>query len=142
MSNYRPGRLGEEIKKILSDMLLRELKDPAFSRSLVSITAVDVTSDGSYATVYLTELPFGDQETAEAEKDERREQLLDAFARAKGMIRHELGKKIKVRHVPDLVFKIDTSMEYGRHIDEVIESLDIKKDEPEEDMAEGEENDR
>ena len=58
------------------------------------------------------------------------------------MIRHELGKKIKVRHVPDLVFKIDTSMEYGRHIDEVIESLDIKKDEPEEDMAEGEDNDR
>ena len=142
MSNYRPGRLGEEIKKILSDMLLRELKDPAFSKSLVSITAVDVTSDGSYATVYLTELPFGDQETAETEKDERREQLLDAFARAKGMIRHELGKKIKVRHVPDLVFKIDTSMEYGRHIDEVIESLDIKKDEPEEDMAEGEDNDR
>ena len=142
MSNYRPGRLGEEIKKILSDMLLRELKDPAFSRSLVSITAVDVTSDGSYATVYLTELPFGDQEAAEAEKDERRDQLLDAFARAKGMIRHELGKKIKLRHVPDLVFKMDTSMEYGRHIDEVIESLDIKKDEPEEDMAEGEDNDR
>ena len=123
-------------------MLLRELKDPAFSRSLVSITAVDVTSDGSYATVYLTELPFGDQEAAEAEKDERRDQLLDAFARAKGMIRHELGKKIKLRHVPDLVFKMDTSMEYGRHIDEVIESLDIKKDEPEEDMAEGEDNDR
>ena len=141
MSNYRPGRLGEEIKKILSDMLLRELKDPAFSRSLVSITAVDVTSDGSYATVYLTELPFGDQEAAEAEKDERREQLLDAFARAKGMIRHELGKKIKVKHVPDLIFKMDTSMEYGRHIDEVIESLDIKKDEPEEAPSEGEDYD-
>ena len=142
MSNYRPGRLGEEIKKILSDMLLRELKDPAFSRSLVSITAVDVTSDGSYATVYITELPFGDQEAAEAEKDERREQLLDAFGRAKGMIRHELGKKIKVRHVPDLIFKMDTSMEYGRHIDEVIDSLDIKKDEPEETASEGEDNDR
>ena len=141
MSNYRPGRLGEEIKKILSDMLLRELKDPAFSRSLVSITAVDVTSDGSYATVYITELPFGDQEAAEAEKDGRREQLLDAFGRAKGMIRHELGKKIKVRHVPDLIFKMDTSMEYGRHIDEVIESLDIKKDKPEEDAPEGEDND-
>ena len=141
MSNYRPGRLGEEIKKILSDMLLRELKDPAFSRSLVSITAVDVTSDGSYATVDLSELPFGDQEAAEAEKDERREQLLDAFARAKGMIRHELGKKIKVKHVPDLIFKMDTSMEYGRHIDEVIESLDIKKDEPEEAPSEGEDYD-
>ena len=141
MSNYRPGRLGEEIKKILSDMLLRELKDPAFSQSLVSITAVDVTSDGSYATVYLTEIPFGSQEDAEAEKDERRQQLLDAFARAKGMIRRELGKKIKVKHVPDLIFKMDTSMEYGRHIDEVIESLDIKKDEPEEISSEGEDYD-
>ena len=141
MSNYRPGRLGEEIKKILSHMLLRELKDPAFSQSLVSITAVDVTSDGSYATVYLTEIPFGSQEDAEAEKDERRQQLLDAFARAKGMIRHELGKKIKVKHVPDLIFKMDTSMEYGRHIDEVIESLDIRKDEPEEISSEGEDYD-
>ena len=141
MSNYRPGRLGEEIKKILSDMLLRELTDPVFSQSLVSITAVDVTSDGSYATVYLTEIPFGSQEDAEAEKDERRQQLLDAFARAKGMIRRELGKKIKVKHVPDLIFKMDTSMEYGRHIDEVIESLDIKKDEPEEISSEGEDYD-
>lgn len=136
MSNYRPGRLGEEIKKILSDMLLRGLKDPAFSRSLISITAVDVTSDGSYATVYLTELPYGSQ-AEDVDKDARREDILQAFGRAKGMIRHELGKKIKVRHVPDLIFKIDTSMEYGRHIDEVIESLDIKKDEPEEAASEG-----
>ena len=52
---YRQGRLGEEIRKIISSMLLRELKDPRLS-AMISITAVEVTSDGSYATVYLSVL--------------------------------------------------------------------------------------
>ena len=46
---YRQGRLGEEIRKIVSELLLRELKDPGLS-SMISVTAVEVTSDGSYAT--------------------------------------------------------------------------------------------
>ena len=52
---YRQGRLGEEIRKIVSELLLRELKDPGLS-SMISVTAVEVTSDGSYATVYLSVL--------------------------------------------------------------------------------------
>ena len=46
----------------------------------------------------------------------------------KGVIRREIGKNIKLRHVPDLIFKMDTSLEYGRHIDELIDSV-VKKDE-------------
>ena len=52
---YRPDRIGEEIRKIISDLLLHGLKDPRLN-SLISITAVDVTSDYSYATVYFTVL--------------------------------------------------------------------------------------
>lgn len=121
---YRPGRLGEEIKKITSDLLLKELKDPRLEGSLVSVTAVDVTGDGSIATVYLSALKMGQQDNSQEYKDE----ILEAMRSCKGVIRREIGKNIKLRHVPDLIFKMDTSLEYGRHIDELIDSV-VKKDE-------------
>ena len=121
---YRPGRLGEEIKKITSDLLLKELKDPRLEGSLVSVTAVDVTGDGSIATVYLSALKMVQQDNSKEYKDE----ILEAMRSCKGVIRREIGKNIKLRHVPDLIFKMDTSLEYGRHIDELIDSV-VKKDE-------------
>lgn len=124
---HRQGRLGEEIRRIISELLLRELKDPRLS-AMISITAVEVTSDGSYATVYLSVLgtePEG--EKAEAQQQE----TLEALKNAKGFIRKEIGRQVKLRHVPDLIFKIDKSMEYGRHISKIIDGLDIPHDEEE-----------
>jgi ribosome-binding factor A len=120
---YRSGRLGEEIRRIISDLLLREIKDPRLS-GIVSISAVDVTEDGSFATVYITKLGNkASEETTEEEKNE----VLAAFKSAKGLIRREIGHQIKMRHVPDLVFKMDTSLEYGRHISKLIDKLGIDK---------------
>ena len=120
---YRQGRLGEEIRRIISDLLLREIKDPRLS-GIVSISAVDVTEDGSFATVYITKLGSkADQETSAEEKNE----VLAAFKSAKGLIRREIGQQIKLRHVPDLLFKMDTSLEYGRHITKLIDELGIEK---------------
>ncbi len=118
---HRQERLGEEIRKIISDLLLRELKDPRLRAEMVSVTAVNVTSDGSYATVYLTALGLGPQQ---GESKEQQEDVLAAMRSAKGLIRREIGKQVKLRHVPDLIFKMDTSLEYGRHIEEIIQSLD------------------
>ena len=125
---YRPGRLGEEIRKITSDMLLRELKDPRFATSMVSVTTVDVSLDGSYATLYLT--AFGLGKYSELSQEEK-EDILKAFQSAKGKIRTEIGRKVKLRHIPELLFKFDTSMEYGRHMDEVLSRLDIPKEDEE-----------
>ena len=73
---YRPGRLGEEIRKVTSDLLLRELKDPRFTKNMVSVTAVDVSSDGSYATLYLTAFGLGkNSELTQEEKDELSDQF-------------------------------------------------------------------
>lgn len=117
---YRQGRLGEEIRKIISQMLLKDLKDPRFDGRMISISAVDVTRDNSYATCYITVLDItGNDEKAEEQKS----QIIDGFNHAKGLIRKEVGSKIKLRHVPELIFKIDESLEYGRRIDEVIRSL-------------------
>lgn len=122
---YRPGRLGEEIRRIVSDMLLRELKDPRFSKAMVSVTDVDVSSDSSYATLYLTAFGLGaDSDLSE----EERADILNAFFSARGKIRAEIGRKVKLRHIPELTFKFDTSLEYGRHMDEVLSKLEISGD--------------
>lgn len=124
---HRQGRMGEEIRKIISDLLFKGLKDPRLS-AMISITAVEVTSDGSYATVYVSVLGMDpDKEKASAQQQD----TLDALNSAKGFIRKEIGRQIKLRHVPDLIFKIDKSLEYGRHIDELINTLDIRHDEDE-----------
>ena len=121
---YRAGRLGEEIRKITSELLLREIKDPRLADGMVSVTAVDVTSDGSYATVYLSVFALGGEQELEAKKEE----VLEAMRSCKGVIKGEIGKQIKLRHIPELIFKMDTSLEYGRHIDELIDKV-VKKDE-------------
>lgn len=118
---HRQERLGEEIRKIISDLLLRELKDPRLAAEMVSVTAVEVTADGSYATVYLTTLGLGAENK---DKNDEKEDVLAAMRSAKGLIRREIGKQVKLRHIPDLIFKMDTSMEYGRHIEELIQGLD------------------
>ncbi|MBR5004334.1 MAG: 30S ribosome-binding factor RbfA [Erysipelotrichaceae bacterium] len=125
---HRTGRLGEEIKKIISELLVRGLKDPRLS-AMISVTAVEVTNDGSYATVFLSVLGLNpDEEKAEKQQQD----TLDALNSAKGFIRKEIGRQVKLRHVPDLIFKIDKSLEYGRHISKIINSLDIRHDEDEE----------
>lgn len=129
---HRQGRLGEEIRKIISELLLRELKDPRLS-AMISVTAVEVTSDGSYATVYLSVLGMN---PAAEDIEQQQQDVLDGMKNARGLIRKEIGRQVKLRHVPDLIFKIDKSMEYSRHIDKIINELDIRHDSEEEDADE------
>ena len=121
---YRAGRLAEEIRKITGNMLLFELKDPRLKGKMVSVSGVDVSDDGSYATVYLSVLGKSISDDAdEKEKDD----ILKSMKSASGVIRREIGKNIKLRHVPELSFKIDNSIEYGRHMSKIIDSLGIEK---------------
>jgi ribosome-binding factor A len=126
---YRQGRLGEEIRRIISDLLLKEIKDPRLS-GIVSISAVEASEDGSYATVYVTKL--GSKASEETSEEEKRE-VLAAFQSAKGLIRREIGRQIKMRHVPELAFKMDTSLEYGRRISKIIDTLGLEKTEDKDD---------
>ena len=120
---YRAGRLGEEIRKITGNMLLFELKDPRLQGKMVSVSDVEVSDDGSYATIYLSVLGKSSSEDAE---EEEKNDILKAMKSASGTIRREIGRNIKVRHVPELSFKIDNSIEYGRHMSKIIDSLGIE----------------
>ena len=119
---YRQGMLGEEIKKIISRMLLRQLKDPRLDH-MISVVDVEVTKDGSYATCWITVLDLAGDE---AKKKEREEEVISGLESAKGKIRQEIGREIKLRRVPDLIFKIDHSEDYGRHIEQVLRDIGME----------------
>ena len=127
---YRTGRLGEEIKRIISSMLISGIKDPRLQDRMISVSAVEVTRDGSYATCYITVLR-SPSESGE-ERAEKEKEILEGLNSARGLLRHEVSRSIKLRHTPELIFKIDNSMEYGRHISDIIEGLDIKGEDDDE----------
>lgn len=119
MARHRQGRLGEEIKKNISTYLISgAIKDPRLMGRIITISSVEVTSDGSYATIYVTPLVLSgeDRETVYNE-------VIEGFGKAKGLIRNKLAADIKLRYTPELRFKIDTSEDYGRHIDELLEEI-------------------
>ena len=120
--SHRPERLGEEIRKTVSEMLVRvDLKDPRFT-GMIGISGVDVTRDGSYATLYITCLAYSGKSLDEEEK----KSILAAFESSQGYIRSAIGKAVKVRYVPALIFKFDESFEYGAKMDRILDDLKIK----------------
>ena len=125
-SNNRTRRIAEEIRKIVSTMLINGIKDPRIN-SLVSVTDVEVTSDLSYAYIYVSILG-GDEEST-----------LDGLKSACGDIRREVGKNIKIRHTPEIIFKIDDSLLKGMYMDELIKKVNNGyKDSSEENEKDGE----
>lgn len=132
---YRQGRLGEEIRKIVSEMLISGVKDPRLSERFISISGVDVTNDGSYATCYVSILGMSqDPEVRAAEAAD----VMDGLNSAKGLFKREISRNIKVRRIPELIFKIDEALEYGRHISEVIAGLGIENYQSDEEEADTE----
>ena len=127
MASYnRTKRIAEEIKKVISSMLISGIKDPRIT-SMVSVTDVEVTNDLSYAYVYVSILG-GDEEST-----------LEGLKSACGYIRREVGKNIKIRHTPEIIFKIDDSLLKGMYMDELIKKVNNGyKDSSEENEKDGE----
>ena len=129
MAKHRQGRLGEEIKKSISSFLINGAKDPRLTSRIISITGVDVTRDGSYATVYVSPVCLSDEDHEQVYAE-----VLEGFNSAKGALRSKIARDIKLRHTPELIFKLDASMDYGRHIDSILETLDIRHDDEEDEI--------
>lgn len=119
MSGYKIDRLSSDVQFQLSD-IIRNLKDPRVSSSMLTVIRVDITNDLSYATVYV-----GAVEGVEAAKE-----AVKGLKNASGYIRKELGSRIKMRKVPELRFIADDSSERSANIARIIDSF--KKDENDE----------
>ncbi|EGQ0289738.1 30S ribosome-binding factor RbfA [Staphylococcus pseudintermedius] len=109
--NMRAERVGEQMKKELMDIINNKLKDPRVG--FLTITDVQPTNDLSLAKVYLTVLG----------SDKERENTFKGLEKAKGFIKSEIGQRMRLRIVPDLQFEYDESIEYGNHIERLIQDL-------------------
>jgi len=107
-------RINEDIHRELS-ALLRNIKDPRIKQGMISITAVDTTSDLGQSKVYLS--VYGLQNQNELQK---------GLKSAAGHLRYELGKALKLRHTPELKFILDESLEHGANINTILNELDIQ----------------
>lgn len=112
MSLKRMDRINEEVKKVLSE-IIREMKDPRIS-PMTTIVMVEVTKDYKYAKVKVSVYD---------EDDFVRTETVKALNYAKGFIAHELGNRMDIRHLPDLKFMLDTSIEYSVHISGILDDL-------------------
>lgn len=112
MEYSRTDRVGETIKKEISNLLQREIKDPRIG--FVSLTRVKVSKDLRYATVHVSIM--GDEEAKRVS--------MEGLTSATGFIRRELWKRLRMRRVPELDFKMDDSIEYGVHISKLLRDLE------------------
>ena len=103
-------RLNSTFAKEISYILQNEVKDPNIK--FVTVTGCEITSDLSYAKVYVTIF----------DKD-KKGTTLKALEGAKSFIRGELSKRVDIRHTPELRFVFDDSIEYGEKIDKLIDEL-------------------
>lgn len=121
---YRRGRLAGEIQKTIAGMLVSEIKDPRLANRIITVSGVDVTSDGSYAFIYVTPLVLKGEDSKTVY-----DEVIDAFHNAGGIFRSKIAKDYRLRYAPELVFRIDDSENYGRHIDELIKSVHKEENE-------------
>ena len=110
-NNNRIGRIDEEYRKELSQIIGYDLKNPNVT-GMISVTKVKVTPDLKYAKVYVSIL-----------NSKNITETMDGLKKSSGFIRTELAKRINLRNTPELVFEIDDSMEYGAKIDSILKEI-------------------
>lgn len=107
----RTDRMSDLLRAELSELILRETRDPRIK--LVSVTGVEVTSDMRRAIVRVSALG----------EEEQREAAVEALRHAKGFLRSELARRLSTRTTPELVFELDRGAEHSQKISDILESL-------------------
>ncbi|MDO5715004.1 MAG: 30S ribosome-binding factor RbfA [Tissierellia bacterium] len=112
MNKKRIHQISEEVKRSISDIIQNKLKDPRIP-ILTSVSHVEVTGDLSYAKIYISVLG----------SDEDRESALEGLESAKGFIKKELSREVKLRVMPELIFIKDDSIEKGIEMSKLIDEV-------------------
>ena len=130
MVRFRRERMGDQLRVLLADLILQEVRDPRLG--FVTVTEVRMSPDLKYAQVFVSIL--GDAE-----------QTKESFAvleRASGFLRTQVGRRLKLRHVPEVRFTIDETLDNSLRLDALLkESGDLEQDADEEEEPEGLEDD-
>lgn len=122
MASRRQRQVGELLHEEISRILQHETKDPRLG--FITVTGVEVSPDLRQAQVYITIL---DDDKLEIKN------TLAGLTSATSYFRRLLGQSLSLRHVPDLHFKLDTSLAYGMRIDSLLDEIHEESDETVED---------
>jgi len=106
----RTRRVGEQIQRVLAQLIRDRVKDPRLG--MVTVSAVHVSRDLGHAKVFVTVL--GDEQ--------KRQESLRVLSKAAGFLRGELGREMVIRAVPQLHFTYDESIEHGMRLSSLIDS--------------------
>ncbi len=113
MSSIKQDRTAERIRVILSELLRREVSDPRLQS--ITVTEIKLDPELTFADIYVNAL--GDES--------RERDVMEGLKRAKGFLRRELGKRVRLRVTPELHFHWDVTLERGERMHQLIASLDI-----------------
>ncbi|HNR04006.1 MAG TPA: 30S ribosome-binding factor RbfA [Bacillota bacterium] len=115
MANHRIDRISEEVKRVVSDIIRNDLNDPRIS-TMCSVVSAEVTADLRYAKVFVSILG----------SDEEKKATMKGLTNAAGFIRRELGRKIELRYLPEVIFELDRSIEHGAYINKLLNEVKKK----------------
>ena len=104
-------RIEEEIKREISQIIMHDVKNPNIT-GLISVTDAKVTPDLKYAKIFISILD-----------EKSREQTMEALKKSAGFVRTELARRMNLRLTPEIVFTLDTSIEYGAKMDQLIKKV-------------------
>lgn len=121
-NSIKNTRINQEVLKELNVLISSEVKDPRIAL-MTTVTAVEVASDLKTAKVFISVL--GDEDS--------KKETIKGLKSASSFLRSSLARNLNLRNTPELKFYIDDSLEYGMRMSRLIDSLDIKHEEPEED---------
>ena len=112
----RSDKVAEAIHELVSGLLVKGLKDPRIG--FVTITGVKVNDDLGLATIYFSVIG----------SDEDKKATTQGLNSARGFVRKEIGKNLRIRHTPDITFRYDESIEYGSHIENLLKGIAAKEE--------------
>ena len=117
MASRRQRKVAELLHQEISLLIQHETRDPRLG--FVTVTGVEVSPDLRQARVYVTTL--GD--------DAETKDMLTGLTGASGYFRHKLGQSLSLRYIPELTFQLDTSLEYGLRIENLLDTIKEERDE-------------
>lgn len=112
MANFNIKRLGEDIRREIS-AAVSGVKDPRVADGFVTITRVELSNDMSYCKVWVACMG-GSERTAKA---------VEGMTAASGYFKKQIAGAVRMRKIPELIFKPDNSLEYSEHIEDIIAHL-------------------
>jgi ribosome-binding factor A len=107
----RSQRVGDLLRKEIADIIIYRLKDPRIG--FITVTGVDVTDDIKLARVYVSILREGEKKAT-----------LEVLNSAKSFVRSELSKRLRMKFIPSIEFRLDSSIEYGNKIEELLKEIE------------------